>query len=194
MLPIDVEFVVWTPYILASTTQAYVQKLQNRLQWAYKTAQEVNKKERDRSKRCFDNKIRCVKLEPGDLVLVQQKAFKGKHKIQDRWENVPYNVLEHIRPNLSIYQVQMEGENIKTRVLYRTLLFPLICSNLGEDHNVQQQNMNEENETSHSSNSVDSGVNPQDNDNMSYWSAKEDEAPYSGPVMRSRAKNQKTTA
>ena len=51
-----------------------------------------------------------------------------------------------------------------------------------------------ENETLHSSNSVDSVVNPQDDDSMSYWSADEDKAPNSGPVMRSRATNQKTTA
>ena len=29
---------------------------------------------------------------------------------------------------------------------------------------------------------------------MSYWSADEDKAPYSGPVTKSRAKTQKTTA
>ena len=37
-------------------------------------------------------------------------------------------------------------------------------------------------------------VNPQDDDNMSYLSAEEDEAPYSGPVTRSRAKPQEATA
>ena len=89
------------PDILASTTQSYVQKLQNRLQWAYKTAQEVNKKECGRSKRCLDNKIRWVKLEPEDMILVCQKAFKGKHKIQDRWETFPkrsLNVSDLISP------------------------------------------------------------------------------------------------
>ena len=54
--------------------------------------------------------------------------------------------------------------------------------------------MNDENETLTFKGSVNSGVNPQDDDNMSYWSAKDDEAPYSGPVTRSRAKTQKTTA
>ena len=48
--------------------------------------------------------------------------------------------------------------------------------------------MNDGNETSYSRTSVDSGVNPQDDDNMSYWSAEEDEAPYSGTVTRSKAK------
>ena len=70
MLPIDIEFGVQTPSILTSTTQSYGQKLQSMIQWAYKTAQEVSKKECNRSKRHFDNKSKCVKLEPGDMVLV----------------------------------------------------------------------------------------------------------------------------
>ena len=166
-----------------------MQILQNTLQWAYKTAQVVNKKECDRSERCFDNKIRCFKLEPGDMVLVHPKAFKGKHKIQDRWENIHHKVLECVRPSLPIYEVQKEEERIKTRVLHRNLLFSLMCNNVGDDHNDQQQNVNDENKTSHSSNSVDSQVNLQDDDSMSYWSAEEDEAPYSGTVTRSRATN-----
>ena len=35
MLPINIEFGVWTPDILAPTTELYLQKLQSRLQWAY---------------------------------------------------------------------------------------------------------------------------------------------------------------
>ena len=92
---------------------------------------------------------------------------------------MPYKVLECVKPNLPIYHVQKMGEKIKTRVLHRNLLFPLICRNLGKNHNDQQQNVNAENKTSHSRSSVDPGVNPQDDNNMSYWSAEEDEAPYS---------------
>ena len=83
------------------------------------------------------------------MVLVQLKAFKGKYKIQNRWENMPYKVLEYDRPNLTIYCVQKEGEKIKTRILHRNLLFTLICRNLGEDHNDQQQNVNDENKILH---------------------------------------------
>ena len=123
------------------------------------------------------------------MVPVWQKAFRGKHKIQDRWENVSYKFLECIRPNLPIYQVQMEGERIKTRLFHRNLLFPLICSSWSEDHNDQPQNMNGENDTSHSNNSVASEGNPQYDDSMSCWSAEKDKAPYSGSMARSWAKN-----
>ena len=44
MLPIDVQFCVRTPDIVAFTLHGYIQKLQRRLHWVYKTASEVNKK------------------------------------------------------------------------------------------------------------------------------------------------------
>ena len=45
MLPIDVHFGVRTPDIVSSTSHSYIQKVQKRLQWAYKSAQEICKKE-----------------------------------------------------------------------------------------------------------------------------------------------------
>ena len=80
-LPIDIEFGVRTPDLVVTSTKNYVEKLQKRLAWAYKKAQEVNHKENKRNKRIYDKKIRCTKLEVGDKVLVRQKAFKKKHKI-----------------------------------------------------------------------------------------------------------------
>ena len=45
MLPIDIQFGVRTPYIVVPTLHGYIQKLQRKLDWAYKTANEVIKKE-----------------------------------------------------------------------------------------------------------------------------------------------------
>ena len=42
MLPIDEQFGVRTPDTIASTSHGYIQKLQRRLDRAYKTANEVN--------------------------------------------------------------------------------------------------------------------------------------------------------
>ena len=75
MLPIDVQFGVRTPDIVASTSHGYIQKLQGRLDWAYKTANEVNKKELECSKKRYDQNVKCTNLESGDPVLVRQKAF-----------------------------------------------------------------------------------------------------------------------
>ena len=103
-LPIDIEFGVRTPDIVAVSTENHVQKLQKRLKWAFNKALEVIKKQRIKYKNHYDKKVHCTKLEPGNLVLVRQKAFLGKQKIQDRWENEPYTVLEQVRPDALNFQ------------------------------------------------------------------------------------------
>ena len=75
-LPIDIEFGVTTPDLVATSTSSYVEKLQKRLASAYKRAQEVNQKEKKRNKRNYYRKVRCSKLKKADKVLVRQKAFK----------------------------------------------------------------------------------------------------------------------
>ena len=44
----------------------------------------------------YDRKIGTVNLKPGDLVLVKADAFKGKRKIQDRWEEETWEVVHQI--------------------------------------------------------------------------------------------------
>ena len=83
MLQIDVQLGERTPDITASTSHGYIQNLR-RLEWAYKTANVINQKESEGFKKQYDQNVTCTKLEPGDLVLVRQKAFKGKCKISDR--------------------------------------------------------------------------------------------------------------
>ena len=57
-----------------------------------------------RYKRRYDKDIRCGKLEPGNLALVKQKAFAGKYKIQNRWENFPCVVVEKPYHYLPVYR------------------------------------------------------------------------------------------
>ena len=103
MLPIYVQFGVRTPDIVALTSSGPIQKPQKKLDWAYKTALNISKKESEHSKRGYNWNVKCTKLESGDLVLLKQKAFKGKHKISDRWENTPHWVIQHIDEHLPIY-------------------------------------------------------------------------------------------
>ena len=46
-----------------------------------------------RHKRYFDQKHKCMKIEPGDLLMVRIKAFRRDHKVADKWEMTPYRVL-----------------------------------------------------------------------------------------------------
>ena len=134
-LPIDIEFGVRTPDLVATSTRNYVEKLQKRLAWAYKKAQEVNHKENKRNKRIYDKKVRCTKLEVGDKVLVRQKVFKKKHKIQDKWEEDVYVVVTQPNDNFPVFIVLNESSK-RSRTLHRNMLFPLgqelQCEDIGQ--------------------------------------------------------------
>ena len=102
----------------------YLQKLHHRIKCAYKQAQAHANKEADRHKRIYDRKCRAVQLHPGDLVLVKVVAFKGRHKIQNRWESGEYVVLQQPDPIIPVYVVK-PAEGGKQRVLHRNLLLPI---------------------------------------------------------------------
>ena len=110
--------------MVATSTKNYVKKLQKRLAWAYKKAQEVNHKESNRNKRNYDRKVRCSKLEIGDKVLARQKAFKKKHKIQDKWEEDVYVVVAQQNDNFPVFIV-LNKRSKRSRILHRNMLFPL---------------------------------------------------------------------
>ena len=64
-------------------------QLKKMLGQAHNLAQEVNSEQMGRHKRYFALKLRWMKVEPGDLVMVRIKAFGRDHKIAEKWETVP---------------------------------------------------------------------------------------------------------
>ena len=66
------------------------------------------------------------------MVLVWKKAYKGKHKIKDMWENSPYKVIHQVRPGMPVYKVCAEGGSAKICILHRNMVFPLILGFEGE--------------------------------------------------------------
>ena len=65
-----------------------------------------------------------AELEIGDLVLVRKTAWKGKHKVQDRWESDEYQVIGQPTPGIPVHKVQCAAGG-RTRILHRNLLLPL---------------------------------------------------------------------
>ena len=55
---------------------------------------------------------------------MKQTAWKGRHKIQDRWESGEYQVIGQPIPGVPVYTVKRIAVG-KTRVLHRNLLLPL---------------------------------------------------------------------
>ena len=59
---------------------------------------------------------------PGDLVLVKKKGFTAKHKIADKWETEPYEIVSQRSDGLPVYTVV---RNDRERTLHRNMLFLL---------------------------------------------------------------------
>ena len=125
LLPVDIEFVVFTPDVTGVATQKYVQMLKHQLEWAYNKVREISAKEAIRSKRRFDRKIRCSKLDIGDIVLVRQKGFTGKHKVADRWEKDYYEVISQKSSGIPVFVIKSLGKDGRERTLHRNILYPL---------------------------------------------------------------------
>ena len=122
LLPIDIEYGVFTPELSEAVTYKYVQELKSRLENAFNKANKFCAKEVIRSKQRFDKTAKCSKLEPGDLVLVKQKGFTLKHKIADKWETEPYEIVSQRSDGLPVYTVM---RNDRERTLHRNMLFSL---------------------------------------------------------------------
>ena len=66
------------------------------MKWAYKKVDEDNIMEAARHNKYYNCKFMCMKLVPGDTVLVRIKAFGVDKKIADRWEQILYIVVDQI--------------------------------------------------------------------------------------------------
>ena len=78
-----------------SDCKSYATKLEHRLKWAYEAAQKHIDKETSRYKKYCDPNFCCAALRDGDLVLVRINKFGTDHKIADKWEQDPWEVLSH---------------------------------------------------------------------------------------------------
>ena len=121
-MPIDIEYGVSLTDSY-SDCKSYAAKLEHHLKWAYEAAQKYIDKETTRYKKYYDKNFHCAILRKGDLVLVQINKFGTDHKIADKWEQDPWEVLSQKAdsPLLTIRNVTTN----KIRELHRNMLFPL---------------------------------------------------------------------
>ena len=47
----------------------------------------------------------CTPLKVGDVVVLRQKNFRGKAKIQDRWDSTLYEVIEIPYPDMPVFKI-----------------------------------------------------------------------------------------
>ena len=93
-LPVDVEFGFQRGDQRGSPGESnYISQLRRRLEFAHRKARNMAQRPQARHRGLYDLKCRGAVLSVRDLVLVKQTAWKGRHKIQDRWENGEYQVV-----------------------------------------------------------------------------------------------------
>ena len=74
--------------------KSYADKLKHRLQLAYQVAQKCIDKETTCYKKYYDKNYKCAVLKEGDLVLVRINVRGTDHKIADKWEQAPCEVID----------------------------------------------------------------------------------------------------
>ena len=97
-LPIDVEFGLKREnQQVPPSRSTNITQLRRGLRFAHKKAKQVAGRQQARYKGLYDKRCKGAALDIGDLVLVRKTAWKGRHKIQDRWEGDEYQVIEQLR-------------------------------------------------------------------------------------------------
>ena len=87
-LPVDVEFGLQRGSQKGSLGKSsYVSQLKRRLRFAHNRTKQMAKRQHAKHRELYGQRCRGAELEVGDLVLVKQTAWKGRHKIQDRRES-----------------------------------------------------------------------------------------------------------
>ena len=124
-LPVDVEFGLQRGSQKGSLGESsYISQLKRSLRFANNKAKQMAKRQQAKYRELYDQKCRGAELKVGDLVLVKQTAWKGRHKIWDRWESEEYQVVGQPSPGVPVYTVKSVAGGM-TRVLHRNLLLPL---------------------------------------------------------------------
>ena len=118
-LPIDVEFGLKRGNQKSPPSKStYVTQLRRRLRFAHKKAKQVADRQQVRHKGLYD----CIGHRGSSPS--QETAWKGRNKIQDRWESDEYQVIGQPYPGIPVYKVKCIAGG-KTWVLHRNLLLPL---------------------------------------------------------------------
>ena len=83
-LPVDMEFGLQRGGQKGSPGESnYISQLRRRLTFAHKKARHMAQRQQAKHRQLYDMKCRGATLDVGNLVLVKQTAWKGRHKVQE---------------------------------------------------------------------------------------------------------------
>ena len=122
-LPIDLVFGTMKDGNEPCPKSDYVKELKSRLEKSYELAGKTAEESRQKQKQQFDKTAKASNLKEGDKVLVKILAFKGKHKLADKFEEEVYTVER--QPNEEIPVFVVKDPNGKLKTLHRNHLLPV---------------------------------------------------------------------
>ncbi|XP_060719718.1 retrovirus-related Pol polyprotein from transposon 412 [Tachysurus vachellii] len=103
-------------------THEWVLEHQRRLHVAFEGARERLKTVAERRKFHHDQHIRSTPLTEGQLVYLRELGTRGRHKIQDLWSPVVYQVLKAPKEGGAVYTIAPVDELSKVKHVHRSLL------------------------------------------------------------------------
>ncbi|XP_073710120.1 retrovirus-related Pol polyprotein from transposon 412 [Misgurnus anguillicaudatus] len=112
------------PEPVEGNVQEWIREHQARLQIAFEGARDHLRTAADRRKSYFDQRVRDIPLEVGQLVLLRNCDVRGRHKIQDLWSSVQYRVKEVPRMGGAVYTIAPVDDPNKIKRVHRSLLKP----------------------------------------------------------------------
>ncbi|CAI5692446.1 unnamed protein product [Oreochromis niloticus] len=102
--------------------QDWVAEHQARLMVAFEGARARLSLAADRRKERHDQRVHPVPLKVGQLVYLRDHSARGRHKIQDLWSSVVYQVLRAPQENGAVYTIAPVGDLEKVRHVHRDML------------------------------------------------------------------------
>ena len=118
-LPIDIKFNLPSNQENA-TPQTYVERLKEKLEWAFEKAQDNIQRDMISRKRYHDKSVHCHKLEIGDLVLLRDKKPGSNYKIADQWVDGVFEVVSQ-KEHSPVFKIKQIGSGVE-HVIHRNMI------------------------------------------------------------------------
>ncbi|KAL2102439.1 hypothetical protein ACEWY4_001607 [Coilia grayii] len=109
---------------LPGTVQDWIAEHQVKLRLAFQGARDRLEAAADRRKERHDRQVHEVPLQEGQLVYLRDLSVRGRHKIQDLWSPVSYQVLKVPTGNGAVYTIAPVSNLEKARNVHRDQLKP----------------------------------------------------------------------
>jgi transposase InsO family protein len=125
-LPVDIKYGLQNVEEGEKPYHEYIRDLKKKMTEVYEIARNNIEKAQRRSKARYDRKVKGTSLECGDLVLIKKVTFEiGKqHKLADRWEDAPYEVVKKME-GMPVYDVRPQNGKGRVKRLHRNMLLPI---------------------------------------------------------------------